>query len=475
MQLHRLVVPVVFPAGVAPGSSKGDGNRLAVERRTDAFVLRGTSTAGVLRHAYAAFKGLDPYAKGVTHWFGHALGELGDGHVDRPSRVRVADAVLNVGKGRSAIRNHNSIERHTGAVRDGGLFSVEALPPGTTAELLLTLECDDSEGITFLEDLLQALASGLCMGGNGARGIGLVRWNEAKGSPMVRTFDLHSLDDHAAWLDESWAHRNGEPWTGGRALAGAPSTADLSVEIELTVPRGQDVCVGDDTSLDFQIEPQRVGHANGTELWRIPGSSLRGVMRAWVTRLAARAAQRGECNPPADSAARFVKGGPASGDAIGWGFMTKSDREGAQDALLEPTTQLDAIVSCPVMRLFGSLFSAGRVHITDFFSTEPVSERRLQGRKHVAVDRITGGANEGFLFAHRALLAGVHFKGTLVIRNPSALEARWLAETLRALDLGVLRVGSSKSSGRLALARTPIATGKHEDSFSTIVPSEVSP
>ena len=99
-----------------------------------------------------------------------------------------------------------------------------------------------------------------------------------------------------------------------------------------------------------------------------------------------------------------------------------------------------------------------------------------QLRKHVAVDRITGGAAESMLFENTVLTAypngnSLRFDVTMRIQDPTADEARWLAKTLKALDLGILRVGSSKSSGRLALVASPIATGPEADQFTTINPT----
>ena len=41
-------------------------------------------------------------------------------------------------------------------------------------------------------------------------------------------------------------------------------------------------------------------------------------------------------------------------------------------------------------------------------------------------------------------------------------EVEWLVATLRAIDLGILRIGSSKSSGRLCLKEAPVVRGEDE-------------
>ena len=91
VRVHRLVVPLEFPAGLAPGAGKDAGNRLVVAR--DGFdrpVLRGSALAGALRHAWT--NAAPREAGAVERWFGHAA--KGDDGVDRPSPLRVADVPL---------------------------------------------------------------------------------------------------------------------------------------------------------------------------------------------------------------------------------------------------------------------------------------------------------------------------------------------------------------------------------------------
>ena len=144
-------------------------------------------------------------------------------------------------------------------------------------------------------------------------------------------------------------------------------------------------------------------------------------------------------------------------------------------AARDPRTQ------CPVANLFGSLFQAGRIHISDAYAPCSLAAdgwglAEEQVRKHVAVDRITGGAAESMLFDNTVLTAypngeSPRFEVTMRIQEPTEEEARWLAGALRALDLGILRVGSSKSSGRMAIIAPPEAKGRGKESFGAIRPT----
>ncbi len=476
-RLHRLFVPLVFPAGIAPGEGS-NYNLLRIARDgAGRPILRGTALAGCLRHAWSKYvqhQGSEAQAR-VNRFFGVALGrDVEDDALE--SRLQVSDCVLDAGSKDTPVRTHHLRNRHTGVVADGGLFSLEVCPPQTRTALTLWLRDDadsSDEALEFLQVLAGLLQDGLTLGGNSARGIGLVR---VDGPMQYRVFDLGRVDQCAAWLDEHRAWRE----TPTRMPSGMPfqaaeiKDAALVVDFKLEIPRGQDLLVGDGQGMNYEIEPQRVTAADGHVYWRLPGASLRGLFRAWVNRLAARQTQpvadhagrqqrvwRGELLPPTEE---------LNGANLGWCFLPKDERRHGV-----------ASTGCPVAALFGSLFQAGRIFISDAYARcsrdddagLPTEEQR---RTHVAVDRITGGAAESMLFENTVLTAYANgtspqFKVTMRVENATEQEARWLATTLRALDLGLLRVGSSKSSGRLALAEPPQARGAWADVINNLQPA----
>lgn len=462
--IHRLLIPVEFPAGLAPGAGKGLSNEmlLAVDG-SNRPVLRGSALAGCLRHAYARAHGLatDPLrpAPELARFFGSALGKE-RGH---PSPLRVADCHLLLDKHKGpSLRTHNAIERHLGAPRQQGLFRIEALPPGTRTQIHLVLESEDAEARSFLAEIVGLFERGLVLGGHSARGIGrAVLGGEAR----LRTFDLGRPEERAAWLDESWHLRQitDTPVAAtGEVLAGTENPRDLLVRLVLGIPRGQDLCIADGRGSECEAEPQAVRDARGVLRWRIPGSSLRGVLRGWITRLAARAGHRVR-----DSLERFQKNGPGKMDEFGWGYRSKEERKLVQDRLSAGNGALATAIDCPVERLFGSLFHASRIHFEDAFSQREADlSRDSQLRAHVSVDRISGGANDGFLFHHRALLPGVEFATVISLRDPQEEEVRWLVQALHAMELGLLRFGSSKSVGCLTLVGQVDAHGPFSDLFS---------
>jgi CRISPR/Cas system CSM-associated protein Csm3 (group 7 of RAMP superfamily) len=376
------------------------------------------------------------------------------------------------------MRNHNAINRHTGAVLGSGLFSLESLPPGSHATVCLWL--DETEMMTqdggcsakeFFADILSLLEAGLSLGGSAARGVGRVAMD---GKALYKVFDCKNLEQQAALLDEHRAWRCGKVQKTGDSLS--PSEAErtrvLTVELELAIPQGEDLLIGDGQGVDYDIEPQRVRCVDGVIRWKIPGSSLRGVFRGWFTRLAVRSGR-----PVADSLAskleRDAKGGVYSGDAVAWGFDSAAVRERKQDALMQDPARLESEVPCPIMRLFGSCYSKGRIQVADALSTAPQSPAQEQLRAHVAVDRITGGASEGFFFTNSVLSGEVKFPVTITVQDPGEDEVRWLRSTLRALHVGILRVGSSKAGGRLRLAGEVKAAGPFAELLKETSISEV--
>lgn len=486
-RIHGLFLPMVFPAGLAPGEGS-DYNTLTIAKNGNGKpVLRGTSLAGALRHAWRTHLRSSGHSEEETDerekdFFGYAQGDddlLGlESRVDSP--LQVSDSLLEAGAG-PVVRTHHLRNRHTGVVADGGLFSLEACPPGTTTTVALWLRDQDDgpqAAADFLQTVVAILERGLTLGGKAARGIGLARLHGANG---YRVYELSEVDGYAQWLDDHRAWRDlgkvpaGRPLPPGRAAEGSW----LEVRFCLGIPRGQDLLIGDGQGLDHETEPQRIRAVDGKEYWRLPGASLRGVFRSWVARLAAR-----EARPVADRAERQrrVWRGELvpsherfTGENLGWCFLPAGER-----------THGRSRTDCPVAALFGSLFESGRIHISDAYA--PCSVRPAEGgrpgdgcpeeqlRMHVAVDRITGGAAESLLFDNTVLTAygdgsSPRFEVTMCVQDPAPDEARWLAETLRALDLGILRVGTSKSSGRLSLVQPPRAMGLGSEFFNVIEPA----
>jgi CRISPR/Cas system CSM-associated protein Csm3 (group 7 of RAMP superfamily) len=418
---YRLVVPVIFPEGVHPGAGS-ENNKVIVSRDgKNRPVLRGSAIAGVLRSAYSEIEGVNEDI--VDGWFGKALD--GNDDIGINSRLITEDAVF---ENLDALPEtvHNMHNRHTGAVFDQALFSEERIPAGARAELLLTLKAEEDadESEAFLRNILALFSGGLFFGGAIARGMGRV---ELDGEAKWKSYDLTTPDGAAAWLDDGYAMRKNEEavfknWAAFVHEGTLPLERQLHLTVTLRPARGQDflIAAGGDMS------PLQRLSAAGRAQWVLPGSTLRGLFRDWIARLAAR-----EGKPV------FTATSP---DEQGWAGK-KANKEWQRNPDL---------VECPVMRLFGSFYARSRIHISDALAKVKDEKKQSQKRMHVSIDRFAGGANESALFDNYVLTDGA-FPVTITVNDPTADETRWLAQTLKALDLGLIRVGSSKASGRLEI------------------------
>jgi len=373
---------------------------------------------------------------------------------------------------------HHQRNRHRGNVLEPGLFSAEFCPPQTSANvgfwIMSPPDVDSSEhspfsknANTFLALIAKRLEQGAWMGGSSNRGFGRATSN---GHVKTYRFDLTKRHDHAAFLAAHRAWR--DLGTIGNAYESFPATSPaidsqrndtFRLDFSLRIPRGQDVMVGEVGGDEGIPEPQRTIGIDGRTYWRIPGSTLRGLFRSWFHRLAARDAMKANVAIQiADDALSYVgreAAGEYTSDNLGIGFRTDVK------TLPKPSKEF-----WPVVHLFGDLRNRGRIRMTDGLSTcskaasQDCGETQL--RMHVAVDRVTGGAAKGLLFQNRVLTSDAQpFKFHLEIENPEEHEVIWLARSLRALDLGVLRIGSSKSAGRLELVETPEPQGSYCEVF----------
>jgi CRISPR/Cas system CSM-associated protein Csm3 (group 7 of RAMP superfamily) len=467
MSIHALTFEVVFPHGLCDGQGSGY-NRIEMTRDGQGRpVIHGSSIAGVLRHGLPQDEYVDFFGKPAKEQAGDQPG------YDSP--LQVPDCVLSFSKDNSSEveRTHHLRDRHTKAVQKGGLYSLETCPPGT--KMMLTLWLDDSaiamllgsseqaieSSKAFLSSVHELFRQGITMGGSAARGIGLA---ETSNSYQYRFYDTCQLEDHAAYLDD---HRK---WRGapnvfptGREQLPKPKLVDdrLRLRLRLEIPRGQDLLVGDGRGTNFTLEPQIVRGANGKRLWRLPGSSLRGAWKTWMTRLAAMEQNDGDYRI-ADS---WDHGPDANGEKLGFALAVN------QDALGDNEDYGDRNINCPITSLFGSCFKKRRIDIFDSLSECRVVDAdklpyRSQSRMHVAVDRITGGAAESMLFDNAVLTSeDVDFFDVLIwVRTPELREIEWLKKALQAMHHGLIRIGSSKSSGRLSIRELKILSDPTTDS-----------
>lgn len=506
----RLDLEVEFPEGLAPGALR-ERSRLRIARNgMGELVLRGTSFAGVLKSELAQELKRGKVADGeatrmLEWWFGYTRKGKGE-QVDREGRSRlVVEDVVPTAQPASrkpaepaasagakalhgvhvADRTFHARDRHTGSVLEKSLFSVETWPPGATASVRLwfdplrmpedevptndssrseaTPEVDpDGEARLFLGRLIGLLRRGIRCGGNRSRGIGRMIVRNAK----LARYDVCELEELGRWLDDRLASAAGTPLSPAAdpeavGVEVRTSEADqMTIDLRLGVPRGQDFVVADGNGEEADLEPQVVTDAKGRNLWRLPGATLKGAFRSWTHHLAV-----GEGKRVADSRDIYDPARhPLTGNDLGWCFDPPKESPNACRKVPGGVGR-----DCPVADLFGSLHRESRLHISDGYA--PIQGNQEQHRAHVAIDAITGGAVERLFFdnfvisdpwasdSHNRL----QFPVRIEVNAPTEDDIRWIAKCLGALHTGLIRVGSSRAAGRLEVVAPVLARGERTD------------
>lgn len=437
---------VHFPAGVAMGASSSL-NLTEVDRDGQGnLVLRGTALAGVIRHRYKELYG----ASETDDLFGQALDSRRD--ESRTSRILFFDSILDEGTGPEVQpRMHNSIDRHRGRVLSNALFSLECCPPGTRSSLMIEIHGEPNDVLdTYSSRIAGILRDGLILGGNSNRGIGFM---EVTGDILFRMFELDDSDQYAEYLDfrRQWKLGNSQlEWI--PVPAEDTRCNDLNIRVDFRIPEGQDILISDGTGT---MDPQSIIASDGKEYWRLPGSSLRGLMRSYIEHSAAKKGLK--IAYTLDVMRKHSEDDVSA--QIGWLFEKPGEGAKRKPELHE---------LFPVASLFGSLHAAGRLHITDAFI--PKEPDGSQERMHVSIDSISGGAIEGLFFSNSVITSAccsgdLAFSTRIILRAPQEHEIEWIVDALKAIDSGYLRVGSSKASGRLCIFRDPVAWGKMSEEF----------
>lgn len=442
---YLIAITVKFPEGVCPGDGLNGSNILMISRNGSCRpVIRGSALAGVFRDAFRNYSNDDHY---VNKWFGYVSDDNGVKKMEQ-SHFKLHDLEFNeIDQNHSVpVRTHNAINRHTGAViNGGGLFSIEYLPPNISGNIVAELEgLNDEECICFINNLKDLLGENLFFGGNRNRGIGRAVFSKIR----YNAYDCSNVSDYAELLDSKYYLNKTGKIEYKKEILVKNNENDFVISVKLAIPRGEDFVIGYGPTLSNTSEPQWVKDASGKKYWRIPGSSIRGVFRSWMTRLAA--LDKEKTGKITDDAGLFRSGeNEIKGDNIGWGFIEKEEER--KKYLKNPE-----LLDDPILSLFGSLYKRGRIHFSDVLA-EVGRESESQVRKHVAIDSFSGAANEGALFENMVLVSpDISFNLNIRIKqneNPqkNEKEIQWLFQTLKSLHLGIISIGSSKGSGRLII------------------------
>lgn len=357
------------------------------------------------------------------------------------------------GQGASLVRDGVGIDRRTGGPEEGALYDAEWIPAGTAFGL--RLELDRGAPAEAEETLALALSEWEAgrgrIGGGAARGGGAFRLE----AQTFRRAELDTAEGLKAFLaapsprlrgeeESDWLENRTEALRAaiaeretGSAAEALPEAAvghfaELCVELAFAGP----VLVNDPAgALAHGVSSAPVVAGPGWTDPVLPGSSLRGVLRSQVERIARTLATH---SGGAELAARCPACGPfdrSEGSALRSCSELAKAREKAGE---EPPRD------CAACELFGSTRQGSRLWIAD----APLSGDRptYRLRDFVAIDRFTGGALDGAKFDALPLY-GARFRARLLLWNAKDWELGALALALRDLHEGLATVGAHGSKG----------------------------
>jgi CRISPR/Cas system CSM-associated protein Csm3 (group 7 of RAMP superfamily) len=171
----------------------------------------------------------------------------------------------------------------------------------------------------------------------------------------------------------------------------------------------------------------------GLETVYLPGSSLRGALRAHCERIARTVGGEGPDRRPRLSC------NPLGGAPDGPGYSCNRRLHSLAERGDSRRAYRD---SCFICQLFGNQHEAAHLAIADAYPTTPP---RVEPRASVGVDRVYGSAVAGPL-TYEAVTDG-RFETTLTLHNFTLAQLGLLALALRDLNEGRLALGAGKSRG----------------------------
>src|SRR6266699_673218 len=185
---------------------------------------------------------------------------------------------------------------------------------------------------------------------------------------------------------------------------------------------------------------------NGNQEVFLPGSSLKGVFRSHIEKIACSLKPRVVCYPfegNEDRQADLEQRRRDYRDSCG-GMFNQIARREEDRRWLEERSDLVYAASCPACRLFGSTGFIGRIAIGDAYL---VSNEIKEQRDGIGIDRLTGGASHGAKFELEVVSSGVSFETDIHLRNYEIWQLGMLFAVLNDMEDELIRIGSGRSRG----------------------------
>lgn len=358
----------------------GGENNVVLTNVDGVPMIQAASIAGVLR---SWLEETNPTA---------AKGLFGDSNTakdsDRTSKVTVYDGLFQNGT-TTQLRSRLRIDTKTGTGMDQHKFELVSVPTGSlfTFEMILKAQNEEafSQAERWLEETLSALNEGfLTLGGQYSNGFGIVKLDKVEAC----TFCMTNREDRRAWLDNKGVYE---------VLTSLPDVKRELVTFRLTgvsdhflMKGGTSFKDGDKSVTDAMKNP------DGSYV--LPGSSLKGVLRGRVSRIAAYKNAESEVNVL---------------------FGRENDPN-----------------------IKGDNGLPGQLRVKEY----TLQEAKEQIISRTRLDRFTGGVMQKSLFSEKALSDRVYI--TVEVRASTPIGNALLFYALRDMAMGMYAFGSESSVGR---------------------------
>ena len=213
------------------------------------------------------------------------------------------------------------------------------------------------------------------------------------------------------------------------------SQADVKITIE---PVNPVLIKSGHATMDGADMVPVVTFKNGENVYYFPGTSLKGVLRSHLERIARTLHPGSVCLPYYGPKSDLTVPVASEQNAYGCGFRSQGGRG-------EDTSATAYADSCAACRLFGSLKFGGRFSIGDAYPL-PEHQPSLESRNGVGIDRVTGGTVSGVLFDLQVLVGG-KFEATVRLTNFELWQLAVLNLLLADLADEMISIGSGRSRG----------------------------
>lgn len=177
---------------------------------------------------------------------------------------------------------------------------------------------------------------------------------------------------------------------------------------------------------------------DGEQVYYFPGTSLKGVLRSHLERIARTLRPGSVCIPYLDPKKTMPVPVAEEKESYGCGYRSRASA-GKDPAWMAYHD------SCAACRLFGSLKFGGRLSIGDAYPL-PNCKPAAELRNGVGIDRFTGGVVGGLLF-DQIVLTGGKFATKIRLTNFELWQLASLNLLLADLQDELLTIGSGRSRG----------------------------